>query len=367
MKRYKFAIALLVLACSMQANTASFTTKRLKGMAEYLSLNGLDTLRTGSYETYSYKGRPLVIRVNKWGEVEHIGLKLFSSGLRELYPSPAYDFLERYLLERNASPTDREEGTKMQWDRVYFSVGSPATALRIDSTAEYNANYYELKVYRVAWSVNGKTVLRMTFDMDYQLMSGCTEIELETNFMRSLSRFETSKINRQQNIRFPEKDTEFIRKGDYFISSFIRDDQYYTKKEGEWELVRSTKRPMHSVANIMLDTNSNDSIHLKVIMDQYGYKKDTLMSTYRQFIQLCAKEGCIPYYGLKDKGNDTYSSTVFLVNRQGGYLHMLNAIIPLSVIDKPEETIIEGRLYTYIPLFNLSAKMLNFQDYQSIK
>lgn len=187
MKRYKFAIALLVLACSMQANTASFTTKRLKGMAEYLSLNGLDTLRTGSYETYSYKGRPLVIRVNKWGEVEHIGLKLFSSGLRELYPSPAYDFLERYLLERNASPTDREEGTKMQWDRVYFSVGSPATALRIDSTAEYNANYYELKVYRVAWSVNGKTVLRMTFDMDYQLMSGCTEIELETNFMRSLS------------------------------------------------------------------------------------------------------------------------------------------------------------------------------------
>ncbi len=367
MKRYSSVIALLLLACTLQASTASFTTKRLKGMAEYLSLNGLDTLKSGSYETYSYKGHPLVIRVNKWGEIEHIGLKLFSSELRELFPSPAYDFLERYLLERNASPTDTEEGTKMQWDKVYFSVGSPATALKIDTTADYSDNYYELKVYRVAWSINGETILQMTFDMDYQLMSGCTEIELETNFMRTLSRFETSEIYRQRNFRFPEKEKEFIKKGDFFISPFIRNDQYYTKKKGEWELVRSTKRPTHSVANIMLDANPNDSIHLKVIMDQYGYKKDTLMSTYRQFIQLCIKEGCIPYYGIKEKGDDAYSSTVFLVNRQGGYLHMLSAIIPISVIDKPEETTIVGKLYAYIPLFNVSDKILNPQNYQSIK
>lgn len=359
-------MVLLILVCTMQASTAAFVSKRLKGMAEYLSLQNLDTLKAGVCETYSYKGHPLIIRVNKAGEIEHIGLKLFAQNLRSTYPSPVYDFLERYLLERNASPLDTEEGTKMQWDKVHFSIGSPAAALSLDSTATFFDNHVDLKVYRVAWMVNDKIVLQMSFDMDYQLMSGCTEIELEKNFMRSLSHFKADRFVSKRPVNFPDKGDEFIRKGDFFISPLIRNDCFYTKKSGEWKLVNSKKRASQSIANLMLDANVNDTIKLDLIMDQYGYKKDTLLISYRQFIQLCVNEGCVPYYGLKEKIEDSYSSTIFLVNRQGGYLHMLSATIPLILLEKPDSSIIRGKLYSYIPLFNVSDKILNPQNYKPV-
>lgn len=366
MKRLVFTMTLLILACTMQAGTGTYISKRLKGMAEYLSLQNLDTLKSGICETYRYKGHPLTIRVNKIGEIEHIGLKLFAQNLRSTYPSPVYDFLERYLLERNASPLDTEEGTKMQWDKVHFSVGSAATALSLDSTAGFFDNHVDLKVYRVAWMVNDKIVLQMSFDMDYQLMSGCTEIELEENFMRSLSLFEAGLYVSKRPVNFPDEGNEFVRKGDFFISPLIRNDCFYTKKSGEWKLVNSKERASQSIANLMLDANVNDTIMLDLIMDQYGYKKDTLSTSYRKFIQLCVNEGCIPYYGLKEKADDIYSSTIFLVNRQGGYLHMLSVKIPQTILEKPDSSIIRGKFYSYIPLFNVSDKILNPQNYKSV-
>lgn len=365
-KRTICILTLLLLVCSSQASTAVFATKRLANLAGYLSLQSLDTLNAGINESYSYKNRPLSIRVNQWGEIEHIGLKLFSQNQRNSFPLPIYDFLERHLLERNVSPTDSEEGTRMQWDKVYFSVGSSATALKIDSTAEFLENHFDLKVYRVTWIVNEEIILQLSFDMDYQLMSGCTEIELEKKFMLNLSRYEAGFYTNHRLIIFPSEGDEFIRQGDFFISPLIRNEMYYTKKSGKWKLVRSEKRLSHSIANMMLDANLDEQVRLDIVMDQYGYKKDSLCTTYRQFIQICIHEGCMPYYGLKEKKDDLYSSTVFLVNWQGGYLHMLSAEIPKSIIDKPKDSVIKGKLYTYIPLFNVSDKILNPQNYKSV-
>ncbi|MBQ7471802.1 MAG: hypothetical protein IJS97_05175 [Prevotella sp.] len=354
----------LLLTCQMQAGTATFATQRLQGMASYLKLSQLDTLQTGVCEAYRYQGRTLVVRVNEWGEVEHIGLKLFPSALRVIYPSPIYDFLERYLLERNASPRETETGTKMGWDKVHFGVGTAATALSLDSTAEFSENHVDLKVYRVEWAVNGQVKLQFSFDMDYQLMSGCTEIELEKRFLHILSRQKTLAVI-PSALEFPHDANEYVYKGGTFISSKVRGDRYYTKQDGQWHLVSSMNRPTQSIANVLLDANSDPRIGLTVVSDQYGYNTDSLHTTYRQFLQQCINEGCEPYYGMKTKETGSYTGTVFLVNRKGGYLHMLSVRVPTTVVTAPELSIVFGRLYTYIPLFNVSTRILNPNDYQT--
>lgn len=355
----------LLLTCQMQAGTATFATQRLQGMANYLKLSQLDTLQTGVCEAYRYQGRTLVVRVNEWGEVEHIGLKLFPSALRAIYPSPIYDFLERYLLERNASPRETETGTKMGWDKVHFGVGNAATALSLDSTAEFSENHVDLKVYRVEWAVNGQVKLQFSFDMDYQLISGCTEIELEKRFMLTLSRIKEP-TDLPMQIEFPQDAHEYVYKGGSFITSKVRGDRYYTNQDGQWHLVASMNRPTQSIANVMLDANCDPRIGLVVVSDQYGYTTDSLHATYRQFLQQCLDEGCEPYYGMKTKEKSDYTGTVFLVNRKGGYLHMLSVRVPTTVVTAPELSTVYGRLYTYIPLFNVSEKTLNPKDYQPI-
>lgn len=98
MRHFLLILTGLLLMDSSSVGAVSFATQRLREMSQYLHLTRLDTLRTGESYGYTYRGRPLVIRTNEWGEVEHIGLRLFGSSLRRQYPSPVYDFLERHLL-----------------------------------------------------------------------------------------------------------------------------------------------------------------------------------------------------------------------------------------------------------------------------
>lgn len=355
----------LLLAGSLLASTTSFATQRLREMSQYLHLEQLDTLHVGDNGGYSYRGKPLVVRVNEWREVEHIGLKLFDDKLRQLYPSPVYDFLERHLLERMAVPVDSESGIRMFWDKVFFNVGSPETALQIDTTATFTDNHLDLKVYHVAWTMNEKVILDIMFDMDWQLISGCTEIELEQNFVRSLPRVRESNYTWLRTLVFPDDGNEFITQGNFFITPFVQNNLYYTRKDGDWQLVKSPQRATQSVSNLALDANVDKEIGFHLIVDRYGYQRDTLTTAnYWQFMQLCLSEGCVPYFGLKDKNGNAYDGTVFMVNRRGGYLHLLSVRIPLSILDDPKSAPIEGRLYAYIPLFNVSDKIINPQNYK---
>lgn len=359
-------VASFLVTTNIYSSSTTFATKRLKTICGRLCLNQIDTLLVGCNEQYHFHQHPLVIRKNKKGEIEHIGLKLFGNDIRDKFPSPLYDFLERYLLERNLYPIGSEEEMRMSWDHVQFLIGNAEKALLVDTNYIFSESHEDLKKYNVAWSFEDKTLLQMSFDMDYQLMSGCSEIELEEIFMRCLSHFEAERFVFKQQVNFPDTGEEFIQKGDFFISPLICNDRFYTKKDGDWKLVKSKERASQSIANLMLDANVNDTVKLVLIMDQYGYKKDTLSTSYRQFIQLCLKEGCVPYYGLKDKADDIYNSTIFLVNRQGGYFHMLSVMIPQTILEKPDSSIIRGKLYVYIPLFNVSDKIVNPQNYKFV-
>lgn len=364
MRRATCLAILFLLSCVVQAGTITFATKRLQGMAAYLHLETLDTLPVGVCETYRYRGHPLVVRKNKWGEIEHIGLKLFSHTLRETYPLPIYDFLERYLLERNACPLDTEEGFRMQHDHVNFHVGREDVALQLDSTVNFTENHVDLRVYQVTWEKNDKVILKMSFEMNWQLMSGCNNVELEERIMQLLPRQETSEYVSHRQVNFPAEGDRFVRGGDFFVAPPINNHLYYTCSDSVWTMVRDTKHPMVSVSNIMLDANADEELRLRLIVDRYGYRRDTMQVNYRQFMQFCLAEGCTPYFGFKQKTDSTYTGTLFLVNRTGGYLHLLSAVIPTRVIEDPRNAAIEGVLYTYISLFNLSDKMINPSKYK---
>lgn len=354
---------LFLLSCAVQAGTMAFATKRLQGMATYLHLEMLDTLPVGVCETYKYRGHPLVVRKNKWGEIEHIGLKLFTQTLRETYPLPIYDFLERYLLERNACSLDTEEGFRMQHDHVNFHVGREDAALQLDSTVNFTENHVDLRVYQVTWEKNGKVVLRMSFEMNWQLMSGCDEIELENRFFHLLPLCETNDYVTHRKVIFPEASDYFVRNGDFFVAPSINNNLYYVREDSLWSLVRDVNRPVVSASNMMLNANIEEDLQLYLIMDKYGYKRDTIQVSYRKFIQMCIKEGCVPYFGFKQKTEEAYTGTLFLVNRTGGYLHLLSVVIPHKVIESPKTATINGVLYAYISLYNLSDKMINPAKY----
>ncbi len=365
----KGIILWMVATCCISMGATSFDTQRLERLANYLNLQKLDTLPVGVTNTYSYKQHPLTIRKNPWGEIEHIGLLLFSQSLRQQQALPVYDFLERYLLARLATPKQTEDATKMQWDKVHFGVGTAATALRIDTTTAFSHEYVDLHAYRVRWTTGDKKLLELSFTMDYQLMMGCDAVELEHRFIRHLSRYQAKK-NPQPTARIlPQKGTEHVSANSYYMSPMVRNDLYYTRKSEKktWQLVNDANRPTKTLNNWMVAADSDNDIPLQIAVDRYGYEVDSLQTTYRQWQQLCMAEGCRPYFGLKEKRNGVYEGTVFMVNSTGGYVHLLSINVPKIAFGNRRTAASTARMYAYIPLYNVSAQLLHNMEYEPIK
>lgn len=357
-----------ILFLGLHAGAIGFATQSLERLATYAGLGNLDNLSAGVHNEFRYKGHTVTIRVNQWNEIEHIGLLLFSQEMRTLQPLPVYDFLERYLLAQNAAPEGSDERVYMAWDKIHYQVGNAATAMKIDTTAAFSESHVDRHVYKVSWQMNGKKCLEMSFYMDYQLMTGCNAIELE-KIMFSKMRREIWIPEEYSREGFPTKGTEYTKQGGKFISPMVRSDIYYTRnsEQDAWQLIDDAGHMSKTIANIMVSDESEHGLQVNIKMDKYGLRTDSATVSYGAWRQLCIKEGCTPYFGMKSKDGDTYRGTVFMVNETGGYLHLLSIDIPLAAIDKPEENVARAHIHTYIPLHNVSDNVFKVDEFNPIQ
>ena len=370
MKRSHCLLAVLfVCFCSFVCGAERYATVRLRAMASLLSLSGVDTLSAGTYTHFSYQSHPLIVRVNTWNEVEHIGLLLFKEEAKTGASLSVYDFLERYLLERNLLKGTEEE-IRLGFDNVTCKTGSFSDALRLDGTEKFNMVYQPFSGYQVSWSKEDKELLALTFEADYQLISGCNLIELEKNYLKNMIRFrsDTCCLSAGEGISFPESGSFYIKKGKSFLIEDIRNDLYFQKNEKqEWKLISNPQKPYQSIANLFLAKEASEGYQLSVTLDMYGYKEANDTIRLKDWLGLCEQEGCTSYFGMKSKTDSTYTGTVFMVNEACGYIHMLSVIVPADDIGK-QKGFVEGRLFVYIPTRSLRNNLLmNNTDYKTIK
>lgn len=332
-----------VLLGTATAHSADYSSKKLEHIATLLRkpVNRVDTVQ----------------RINEYGEIEHIGLRLFSKEIRETMPSPVYDFLERYLLELNI--TQGEEHSRLLFtNNVSFLVGQPSTALTIDSSCAFSNEQIDFYHYRSTWTKEGKEILKVVFPMSWKMMSGCSLSELETGFEKRLLRHKVTKV-----VPLPIK-------GTYIISPVIKNDLYLENGDDDGEerkYVFSVKQRSRSVANLMLAEDLPVDVTLRVVIDRYDYITDTLSVSLHTFQNFCiVKEGCKPYFGLKNRSGNITKGVLMLANKNGGFMHMLSVSIDDSVLENGKG-VIEGRLMPYIPLHNVKKEFVNLTEYETIQ
>ena len=355
-------IMLLLLTGLVPVGAVNYATKRLKSIAHCLNLPMIDTLKAGDVSLgYTLNGRyKLTVRANRYGEISHIGLYLFPREVREGALSPIYDFLERNLLERNLPSLDGELRHQQQGEHVYFGVGSAHTPFSFNGTENFSEERVDLKRYRVTWTQGNREVLKISFDMDYELLSGCNSIELEQLFIRRLQHFKSQQdsVSAFDIRQFPQNTTSYVAKGDSFLIAEMRNDLYFEHNDSTgWQLSDHAESISKTLSNMMLSPEFHRQPELQLIVDKYGYAADTVSVSYRNLLQMCMEDGCTPYFGIKERKDDgSYTGTLLLVNRKGSYVHMLSTAVPAATLTDTGNGKIIGRLYVYIPMHNVSDR-----------
>ena len=349
------AVTTLLVAGLLPVAAVKFATQRLQDIAKSIKLENIDSLAEGRYDSLFWvRKHPVTLRVNHFGEVEHIGLMLFSEEIRQTGVPLIYDFIERDLLERNLPTVSGAIKHNLLYEPVFFIKGNAQTPFAFNGNEEYALERIDYKRYRASWSHGEKLILRMTFDMDYQMLSGCNAIELENRFMACLQRFERHNHDTVATT-LPEIDGSdvYIVKGDTFLIHEMNNELLFEHDQQGWHLADSLAYPTKSLRNMMTSLEFRGEPTLMLKLDKYGYKTEQTEVPYKNWLQLCIDEGCTPYFGIKHKTSAGYDGTVLMVNRHAGYLHMLSMAISNDEMSRGGNGIITGTLHVYIPLHNV--------------
>lgn len=197
--RISLILSLFILMAGQAWATNTYATQRLQQIASQLYWIPFDTLHYGTHEFHE-GATTLVVRVNEWQEIEHIGLKIFYQQQLDNDHLCIYDFVERYLIELQMFGNEYAAWERMNSDNVLIEFGNLSDFFALRQTDEFRLSSLGFKGYRFSWSREGRPLLSILFPMDYQLISGCNAIELEYNYMRNIERYAETLIEIQDTL-----------------------------------------------------------------------------------------------------------------------------------------------------------------------
>ena len=344
----------------------SYSTKLLKRISESLELRISDNLTPNMSvdSVTTFKGKIVRFRTNGFGEVSHIGYKLFDEALVESFcPSVVFDFIERYALELDAlsGKIDLAETTSRR--NIEFKSGSASLFRNITPSASVSIKHEERKRFEVDITDKGLNI-SMIIPSDYQILSGANAIELEDIIVRNLLRSQNHLIpntlpKEWENAENSYSENFIIANYGNYLSDKIRSEIYLYKKDEIKTLVIDSLKPTQSVKNILLTGCSDKIIPLDLTVDKYGNSKEYISISLQQMINCFRSEGCKLYLGIKDSSNEFVEATLFAVNHLLAYNHMVSIKFPVSIIKGSDDTV-KGVLYAYTPLQNITDKFFNY-------
>ena len=265
-----------ILMCMIFALTASaqrtYRSAELRRLSSALPINESSLKEGYNYLTINQKPIVVIVRNNI---ISHIGLQLFSKEIREIDNAPVFDFLERYFLLLNYPPTDKTAQKMTRDDQFRFITGTLQTVNEIKPSDSFSFSY-DKRRYEAEWKREGKTLLSVSFPVEYELMSGENKIEAENNLITDIQNTIVKKSPQK-----PPQNANYISK--QFSSRF-----YYQNGK----LISSERHPAETVANMMLCKNTPGEYLLQTTQVSYGFKKTTFTVPLRQWITFCLKNHC---------------------------------------------------------------------------
>lgn len=368
----RFSAVLLAAACVVAAYASpAFATKRLASIASAAGLNLPFAMVVGTCNdtAWAYKGRSLRVCTNAFGEVSHIGYRMFDRSLLDSCASKAVRlFIERYALELDLRLDKRDARARMAFDKVVCGQGNVAMLADVTPQTPFTMEEIERRMHRIRWNIGDQT-LSLTIPADCQLIMGADAVELEDIFERNLKRMQKTAnrdaIDGLLQGKRPSFTGQFIINGGEYLNKLIRSDLYIVAKNGENTIMIDSRKPVRSVSNILLTGVFDREIPMRLTVNRYGYKSTQADVTLQQFVNLCREEGCRLYVGIKEHGKESIKATVFALNSSLAYNHVLSVDFPLTLLDGGNG-VVKATAYAYIPLQNVTEKFFT-QDLEDIK
>lgn len=354
----KFYLALVIsVACCNLYSGNRFANSRLLSICERIGLNK-ENLELGcnneNDSTWRFNGHMLRVGTNYLGDISYIGYKLFDFDRDSVCRiAPVLHFLERFSLEWDLAKGQDEKTKMISQSKISFSKGD-AGLLKFISPGDNLTIVENARKEFIVSSDSQKGKIEVHIPVDYQVISGANSIELENMAERDLPRNDESLIGYQipewwKNADLSVSGEHVIASNGTYLSSVIRSDIYLKRTGDELYVDTNADNTTRCINNILLTGCFSRTIPVDLKIDKYGFEKSDLKVSWQQIIRFLENDGCLPYLGIKSKDNDRVTATLFAINVEMAYNHMVVIDFPLSIILHGNGRI-KAKLVSYTPL-----------------
>lgn len=310
------------------------------------------------------KSRPIVIETTPQGVINHIGIKLFDRAVIEKHPSLLYPFVERYFLELLMMSNNQDIMTKMKMERVKItSAIYPTLAVKegiqkICTDFSSNLSFSIIcrnNRYIFSCMDNHRDLMVMSFPVRHELITGYSKLEAERSFYPDLLMYkETGYTPLNETELFPYKDSLYSFNEDYYLTEDIISTSYYHKVDNTIVPVFSSDRLAESVYNLF-NTGYDWGVEAEVTQSVYGGKNLTYNIPLSKLVRFLNEQNCLVYTGIQKYDKSTLSGSLMAVNMELGYQHLMMFSFPSDLIDHPKEHQVKIKMYSFIPIHNISS------------
>lgn len=372
MNRILLLIAVLLLLPAMGAEAAGYESQCLRQLAAQIEADY--GVKVGQGSGHRISGLPITVQRNAQGEVCHIGFSLFSEAQQQADPSPAYHFVERYLLQLFVEKDAWMVGQMLKENKVKLTVAGASEGKLRDALidvvprlvgASRQRLTHEGSRCTVQWADADRPLLRISFPMNYELLWGMPKKEVEARFYTRLLHFVEQHSRRQDSIEIPlpaAADTLpcvegncYVQHGEWYMMPAVNSNRYFTRTAGgEWKALHSLSRPAESVQNFFT-LAADPNLQAEVTQRLYGWKRQQFDVGLQQLIDFCRNEGCEVYFGVERLEGNRLQASVIMPQRQLNYNHLLYVEVDIRALRHPGRYSLKMELYAYVPTHNLHS------------
>ncbi|WP_344816566.1 hypothetical protein [Flavobacterium cheonanense] len=316
---------------------------------------------------------PIKTSFNNEGQINHVGLDLFSLDNNLIFSPSVIGFIERSLLEDLLWNNTAYINKKNKEDRIQLFKNNKALGeigfSKINGIIPIIKNEFAfslkqegLEYTAVLENMNGK--ITIIFPATNAVISGMDKKEYGEQVMASLKTIKNyanfiPKTPLKDQLKTYKDDIKVSVGNSYFKS--ITSTKYYKVTDVVIEPLFSREYPLESFCNIFLmPMEANKKIQLNITHKIYGDEKFDYKVNLNDFISFFGTDFEF-YFGIEEKTDESMSGTLIIFNRKLNFVNLLYVNTNKNTL-LGNNPIINAKLYTNIPSDNIKNL---FADYDS--
>ncbi len=358
-------LSLWIPTSIVRAHINTYATDQLQEMCQVMHLlPQLDSLSQNDTLFLKHQDKCVVVHT-KNGRVNHIGYCIFTQEQRSSMQSPVFDFLERYVLALDL-PLKRVKPVNNQLaeDGISFSGGeiSSMPQLYNDSTLNLSINLIEGKKYNVTWEKENIPYFSIEFPASYDLLHGTEMSENERRLAEDLQSAPKPDCKPTPVVKeqlFPNFYINYyILPGESYYFDNLNSNKYYKQDSvnGDYSPIFSPNYPIESISNLFTTNEIICDYNINVTLKQYGFKQTNLTIPVNNFVNYFIKQGCKPFFGLKEYTDKKIVGLLIMLNRAEGYCHTIIITADSDILEENESPkVFKARIVSYIPISRIKT------------